>query len=179
MRTPQGILAVAGFGALALLAACNSSGGGTSGQPAGGGMTVSVQNVSGTGQVLVDAQGRTLYTSDQEQAAGKILCASSACQAIWTPLTVGMGQQPSGPSGVSGKLGTEKRPDGSLQVTFRGGPLYTFTFDHSAGQVNGNGQKDSFDGTNFVWRAATASGVAAQPTSGASTPGYGGGGYGY
>ena len=46
-------------------------------------------------------------------------------------------------------LGTIKRPDGSTQVVLDGRPLYTFSFDHGAGQVGGDGQTDSFDGTEL------------------------------
>lgn len=176
MNYAHGWLAIAGIGAAALVAGCSSSGG-TQSESAGGGMTVAVDNISG-GQVLVDSSDHALYTSDQE-ASGKIVCSTSDCAAIWTPLTVPKGQQPTGPSTVQSKLGTIKRPDGSIQVTYKGGPLYTFTFDHGADQVNGDGTKDSFNGTNFTWHVATASGAVA-PGTGASTPGYGGGnGYGY
>lgn len=173
-------LAAAALGALALVAACSSSGGGSGGsaQAGGSGMTVSVRNAS-SGQLLVNSSGRTLYMSDQEKAAGKVLCASSDCEAIWTPLTLPKGQQPTGPSSIAGMLGTERRPDGTLQVTFKGGPLYTFTFDHSAGDVNGN-TSDSFNGRHFTWHAASANGAATAPTTGGSSPSYGGGGgYGY
>jgi predicted lipoprotein with Yx(FWY)xxD motif len=123
--------------------------------------------------VLVDSRGRTLYLSDQERAAGKVLCATSDCLAIWTPLTVAMGHKPTGPADVAGKLGTVTRPNGVSQVTFRGSPLYTFSFDHSAGSVNGNGKRDSFGGTDFTWHAANAGGNLVAPTSGPSTPGHG------
>src|SRR5919197_6582203 len=166
MNKARSWLAVAGLGAVALVAGCSSGGGNT--DQAGGGMTIAVRHISG-GDVLVNSDGRALYTSDQE-ASGKIVCSTSDCAAIWTPLTVAKGQQPTGPSGVAGKLGTVKRPDGSIQVTYKGGPLYTFTFDHSAGQVNGDGTKDSFDGTNFVWHAATATGAAVAPGGGSSSP---------
>jgi predicted lipoprotein with Yx(FWY)xxD motif len=177
----RGCLAAAAIGALAL-AGCSSSSKGSpaASAPAGGGSgntTVAVRSVSGTGDVLVDAKGRTLYISDQEMT-GKILCSSDACTAIWTPLTVVAGKQPSGPTQVSSMLATVKRPDGSLQVAFNGAPLYTFSFDHAAGDVGGNGQKDSFGGTDFTWQIAIASGVAPAPTtSNASTPNYGNGGY--
>ncbi len=137
--------------------------------------TVAIRTISGTGDVLVDAKGRTLYVSDQEMTGNKVLCSSDACTAIWTPLTVPAGQTPTGPSSVSSMIATVKRPDGSAQVEFNGAPLYTFTFDHSAGAVGGNGQKDSFDGTNFTWHAATATGVAAAPSTSSDT---GNGGYG-
>lgn len=163
------------------IAACSSSSkspaapGGSApvnGSPAN--TTVAIRSISGTGDVLVDAKGRTLYTSDQE-TGNKILCSSDACTAIWTPLTVPAGQKPTGPTSVSSMIATVKRPDGALQVAFNGAPLYTFTFDHAAGAVGGNGQKDSFDGTNFTWHTATATGVAAAPSTSADT---GSGGYG-
>lgn len=169
-------LAVTGFATLALVAGCSSSGGSSSGAGAGGGMTVSAKTISGA-TVLVDGSGRSLYFSDQEKAADKVLCASSACQAIWTPLTVPAGQQPTGPAAVMGELGTMHRPGGGRQVTLNGAPLYTFSFDHSAGQLNGDNQKDSFDGTNFTWQAAAVSGAVAPASSTNPTSG-GGGGYG-
>ena len=156
-------------GVLALVASCSSSAGNNQPNQAGGSTTVAVRDVSGD-QVLVNSSGRTLYTSDQEKAAGKILCSSRDCLAIWTPLTLAKGQQPTGPSGVS--LSTVSRPDGSTQVEFNGGPLYTFSFDHAAGDVKGENTKDSFAGTNFTWHSATTSGAVA-PNSGQSSPGYG------
>jgi len=173
----------AGIGALVLAGCSSKSDNGSPAQPAQGGgssnMTVATRNVSGTGDVLVDGKGRTLYTSEQEMS-GKILCSTKDCLAIWTPLTVDAGQKPTGPSAVSAKLGTVKRPDGASQVAFNGEPLYTFSFDHAAGDVSGEGQKDSFNGTSFVWHAATASGLAAPaPSSGQSSSDTGGGYGGY
>jgi predicted lipoprotein with Yx(FWY)xxD motif len=175
------LLGIGGAGVLAL-AACSSSGGSSSGAtPAsGGGTTVAVRSVSGTGNVLTDAQGHTLYASEQE-ANGKVMCTSSACLTFWQPLVVADGM-PSGPSSITAKLTTVARPDGKMQVALNGTPLYTFTEDHSAGQVSGNGFKDSFGSQHFTWHVATPSGIAiapASPSGGASTSGgYGGGGYG-
>lgn len=129
-----GAAMAAGVGVLALVASCSSSSGNSQPNQAGGGTTVAVRDVSGD-QVLVNSSGRSLYTSDQEKAAGKILCSSRDCLAIWTPLTLAKGQQPTGPSGVS--LSIVSRPDGSTQVEFNGGPLYTFSFDHAAGDAKG------------------------------------------
>jgi predicted lipoprotein with Yx(FWY)xxD motif len=177
MINTRGWVAVAGLGALVLVAGCSSSAGARSDQ-SDGATTVSVRDVAGVGKVLADAHGRTLYTSDQERAAGRILCASGACTAIWTPLTVAKGAKPTAPSGVSAGLGTVSRPDGSRQVAFMGEPLYTFSFDHSAGEVKGNGVQDSFGGTAFTWHAATADGAQVAPASTSPTvPGYGPGGY--
>jgi predicted lipoprotein with Yx(FWY)xxD motif len=182
MTIKTGLLVAAGIGALALAGCSSKSDNGSSAQPAQGGgssnMTVATRNVSGTGDVLVDAKGRTLYTSEQEMS-GKIICSTDDCTAIWTPLTVGAGQKPTAPSAVSAKLTTVKRPDGASQVAFNGEPLYTFSFDHAAGDVSGEGQRDDFNGTHFVWHAVTPSGaVAPAPTSSQSSSdtsgGYGG-----
>jgi predicted lipoprotein with Yx(FWY)xxD motif len=167
----RGLVGLAGVGVL-VAAGCSSSGGG-GGTPTGGGgqpggPTVSLRTAGGMSNVLADSMGRTLYTSDEE-SAGKILCTTSDCAAIWTPLTVSTGQQPTGPDSISGKLTTFKRPDGKTQVALDGKPLYTFSFDHGAGQVNGNGTKDSFNGTNFTWHAATSAGLASTAPAPSST----------
>lgn len=177
------LLAAAGIGTVVIAGCSSSSNSSPSTTPAAqaggnGGTTVAVRNESGVGNVLVNSQGHTLYVSDQEKS-GKVLCVKADCTAIWSPLTVGPGQHPSGPSSLMGKLSTVARPDGTRQVTLNGAPLYTFSFDHSAGQAQGNGQKDSFDGTSFTWHAATATSAAVPAQSSPpSSGGYGGGGYG-
>jgi predicted lipoprotein with Yx(FWY)xxD motif len=179
----RAVLPTLAIGVLAL-AGCGSNGGSSSSTASGGGQgSGAVVNVSDAGgqKVLVNSAGRALYVSDQEK--NQVLCTSGACDAIWSPLTVSDKNDvtTSGPLGK--ELGTTSRPDGSMQVTFEGRPLYTFSFDHAAGQVNGDGQQDSFDGTNFTWHAATPSGAAAaakapSAPSSSSSP-YGGGGYNY
>src|SRR5207302_4352416 len=99
------------------------------------------------GRILVDAQGMTLYHLTAEQN-GKFICTSTACLHVWHPLTEQAGGTP---SGSVGSLATIKRPDGSVQLTYKGQPLYTFAQDQVAGQTNGQGIKDV--GT---WMAVTA-----------------------
>ena len=164
-------LPVLAIGVMAL-AGCGSDGdssseaGDTSGST---GTTVSVRD-AGDDQVLATSGGLTLYVSDQEQ--GEVLCASSACEEVWVPLTVPSGRQPSGPGELEGDLTTVERPDGSSQVALEGQPLYTFSFDHAAGDVNGDGETDSFDGVDFTWHVAT-------PTGEVPARSDGGGGYDY
>ena len=125
--------------------------------------------------VLVDAQGMTLYALSGEQN-GKFICSTSACEGVWHPLTVSPGTTPSG----SVSLGTVKRPNGSVQVTYNGMPLYTFAQDHAAGEANGQGVKDV--GT---WSAVTpsssgsAGGAAPSPSTPSTTSGGESGGYNY
>jgi predicted lipoprotein with Yx(FWY)xxD motif len=175
-------LPAAAIGVL-VLAGCSSSksGGDTQSSATAGSasMTVTIRDASGHKGVLTNADGRTLYDSDQEN--GNVLCKSSACLAIWTPLTVSAGTTPTGPAQLAGKLTTMKRPDGKTQVALAGKPLYTFSFDHGAGQVGGDGQKDSFDGTHFTWHvaAATGSGGGAPAPAPSPSPSSSGGGYNY
>lgn len=179
--TRVGIFAV-GLGLALAGCATGSSGttGGSGGAPAqAGGATVSTHDVAGVGTVLVGADGRTLYFADQE-ANGQIKCMNS-CVNYWVPVTVTSGTAPTAGSGVTGTLATVNRPDGSVQVTYDGKPLYSFTVDNEPGRANGNGYQDSFDGTDFTWHVVTPSGAvstgaAPSDTSGAGD-GYGGGGY--
>jgi predicted lipoprotein with Yx(FWY)xxD motif len=145
--------------ALSLLAACS---GGT------GPVTVNVRDLPGTGGVLVDSAGRTLYTTDRE-ADGTVRCVAD-CVATWVPLTVPAGTIPTGGAGVSGVLATVSRPDGADQVTYNGRPLYTFLPDGGAGKSGGNGVHDSFGGTDFVWQAAAADGSAPPPVDNGGGP---------
>lgn len=94
--------------------------------------------------VLTNTKGLTLYSLSVEKN-GKFICTGS-CTSTWIPLTVSAGTKPKGPVA----LGTIKRPEGKIQVTFKGLPLYTFDGDSAKGQANGEGFKDV--GT---WHAAT------------------------
>jgi predicted lipoprotein with Yx(FWY)xxD motif len=164
---------------LLVLAACGSGGGTASAtSPASSsGTTVTVRDAGGM-SMLATSTGRTLYSSDQEQ--GKVLCQSGDCTAVWAPLTVSAGQAPTASAGLTHDLTTVKRSDGTRQVAFDGRPLYTFSFDHSIGQVNGDGQTDSFDGTDFTWHAAVApTGATSSPSSSPSSGSSSGGRYGY
>ena len=97
--------------------------------------------------ILVNNRGRSLYALSVERH-GRFICTNMACLSFWTPLTVAKGVKPAGVSG----LGTVKRPDGKIQVAYRGAPLYTFYLDRKRGDVKGNGFKDV--GT---WHAVAAS----------------------
>jgi predicted lipoprotein with Yx(FWY)xxD motif len=114
--------------------------------------------------ILVNRRGITLYHLSVEKR-GKFICTGS-CLSLWHPLVVARGTTPAG----ARNLGTVKRPDGRLQVTYKGGPLYTFVEDRKPGDVRGNGFKDV-----GVWRPAVvgkAAAAQAPPTTGG---GYGGG----
>jgi hypothetical protein len=106
----------------------------------------------------------TLYSLSGEHN-GKFICTSSACLQVWHPLSASTGT----PSGSVGSLGTVKRSDGTVQVTYKGMPLYTFAQDQSPGEAKGQGIKDV--GTWTAVTVGSASNSSSAPTSApASTP---------
>ena len=105
---------------------------------AASGSTVEAKPVGSLGTVLVaGTNGMTVYTFSQDvKDSGKSNCTGS-CITTWPAVTVADGATPSAGSGVSGKLATIKRDDGSTQVTYNGLPLYFFSNDHAPGDSNG------------------------------------------
>jgi predicted lipoprotein with Yx(FWY)xxD motif len=169
------LIAGAALAASLALAACGDNSSEETAAPAGGGgQTVALKSIDGIGDVLVDAGGKALYASDVE-SDGKVHC-TDGCTSFWEPLTLDSGS-PTAADGV-GKLGVIKRADGARQVTADGKLLYTFSED-SAGEVEGNGFSDDFDGEHFTWNAVLAGGKLASSSSGDNQDGYSSGGNGY
>ena len=74
------------------------------------------------GKVLVGANGRTLYLFTADKGT-KSACYGQ-CASYWPPLIAG---KPTAGTGLNASmLGTTKRKDGKLQVTYHGHPLYFF-----------------------------------------------------
>jgi predicted lipoprotein with Yx(FWY)xxD motif len=100
--------------------------------PAGHTGTVATRHTS-LGDVLVDAQGRTLYLFEKD--AGMTSACSGACASIWPPLTATQAVAGSGLSAT--KLSVAKQPGGASDVTYAGHPLYTYVGDTQPGQTKG------------------------------------------
>jgi len=175
------IAGLAAAAAAGLVAACGSGGtsqaaGPASPAAASHGTVISVRKLAGIGSVLVDRSGKTVY-SPQQEAHGMIVC-TGGCLSFWMPVKASRGAALHGSNGVTGTLGTIRRPgDGQTQLTYDGKPLYTFRLDQAPGQAHGNNFTDHFGGTSFTWHAITASGAAAQTGSSGSSGGYSGPGY--
>jgi predicted lipoprotein with Yx(FWY)xxD motif len=105
---------------------------------------------SALGSYLVDAQGHTLYIFDKDER-GESYC-NGACAAVWPPLeTESMPQAAPGVDGAA--LGTTKRDDGDLQVTYHGRPLYYYAADASTpGRTKGQ-EVDQFGAEWYVLAA--------------------------
>lgn len=106
--------------------------------PSSGAAGTVVNAASGSvGPYLTGANGRTLYTFKPD-SANTSTC-TGGCAANWPPFSVGTGSSLTAGDGVSGKLTSFARPDGTLQVAYNGAPLYYFASDAKAGDTNGQG----------------------------------------
>src|SRR5262249_51520707 len=131
----------------------------------------SAQNSSLGGKILVTASGRTLYHDSSEKK--NVVKCLGACATQWPPLVIAAGAKPvPGPGVTASLLGTVKRPDGKLQVTYAGLPLYLFAGDKKAGDVKGQG-------LSGLWHALTPAGAVVTKSvtvsSGGGTSGSGSG----
>ena len=153
--------ASAGLAAMALMAAaCAGTGAASADGSAGSSVRVvsspstsssstalKTRKINGV-TVLTNAKGFTLYWFAPDTST-KSNC-NGSCAAIWPPVK---GPVTAGP-GVTGKLGTIKRSDGSTQATYDGHPLYTYVGDTAPGQARGNG----LNLNGGLWHEVTVSG---------------------
>ena len=96
--------------------------------------TVSVASNAKLGTILVDGSGRTLYLFEKDTAPQSTCYA--ACATFWPPLLTNAA--PVAGTGVNASLlGTTKRTDGTLEVTYSGHPLYYVVTDHNPGDASG------------------------------------------
>ncbi|MFJ6085447.1 hypothetical protein ACIQI8_29040 [Streptomyces sp. NPDC092369] len=112
--------------------------------------------VGGTGDVVTDGNGMTLYRYDKDESNPSKWTCSGTCTNTWIPVIVQDSPQDSPQDSVrtsgvqKSLLGTVHR-DGKPQLTLAGWPLYRYSGDTAAGQVNGQGK----DGQ---WHAVTPAG---------------------
>jgi predicted lipoprotein with Yx(FWY)xxD motif len=96
---------------------------------------VSVASVDGLGPVLVNSEGKVLYTFVPDKAK-KVTCVGG-CAAVWPPLKLS-GSKAAGSGSVKASLlGSDPDPSGGNVVTYAGWPLYTYVADTGPGVANG------------------------------------------
>ena len=147
-------------------------------QSANAGAKVAVAR-TGLGRILVDGRGRTLYLFEKD-THGKSLCAGQ-CASFWPPLITS--GKPFAVAGAKASLlGTTRRADGRLQVTYGRHPLYTFVKDTRKGQTAGEG----LDVFGAEWYTISPAGAKVENDAASSAPASSGagsysspGGYGY
>jgi predicted lipoprotein with Yx(FWY)xxD motif len=112
---------------------------------------VKVSNTPDLGKVIVDSKGMTLY--DFHKDKGTTSACYGECAAVWPPLLTS--GEPKAQGGAEASLlGTTKRKDGTVQVTYNGHPVYGFVEDKKPGETNGN----DFKGFGAQWYALEPNG---------------------
>lgn len=112
-----------------------------------------VTDNSAFGSILTDKEGRTLYFFAVD-ADGQSGC-SGDCETNWPIYSdTTAAADPS----INADLGTITRPDGKIQATYKGWPLYYYAGDANSGDVNGDG----VGGTWFVAKPDYAIMLASQ-----------------
>ncbi len=167
------VVAWCGIAAAALgLAACGTtsygSGASSTTRPPPGhsaSSTVGTRTIDPVGAVLIGSNGRTLFYLSTETSTS-IQC-TGACTSTWTPYVVAKASSPTKPASVHGSLSTTTRPNGAMQVTFDGHPVYFYAGDSGPGQAKGLG----IEGTWFV--LSTTSSPGAQHTTTTTGTNYG------
>ena len=114
---------------------------------AGSSTVLKTMTIGGT-KVLTNAKGFTVYSFAPDTAT-KSNC-NGSCATYWPPVK---GPATAG-TGVTGKLGTITRSDGTKQATYNGRPLYTYVGDSAPGQARGN----NLNLNGGLWHEVTTSG---------------------
>lgn len=112
---------------------------------------VKVINTPDLGKVIVDSNDMTLY--DFHKDKGTTSACYGECAVAWPPLLTSGEPKATGGAEQS-LLGTTKRKDGTVQVTYKGHPVYGFVEDNKPGETNGN----DFNGFGAQWYALLPNG---------------------
>jgi predicted lipoprotein with Yx(FWY)xxD motif len=91
------------------------------------------------GNAITTSGGKTLYLFRADY--GTTSACYGQCAVYWPPL-ITTGKPVAAGKVITSLLGTIKRKDGKLQVTYKGHPLYTFVEDKKPGQTAGEGSKN-------------------------------------
>jgi predicted lipoprotein with Yx(FWY)xxD motif len=161
-------LAATAVAALALALTACSGGGGTDPYASAGslpaappevltaptGTVLTANSTAQLGVVVIDGLGWTLYRSDADSADPPTATCVDACATAWPPVLA----EPGTPLSLEGveqqDVGTVVRPDGGVQVTVGGWPVYRHAADPQPGATDGHGK----DG----WSAVTPTGARAE-----------------
>src|SRR4051794_38051096 len=102
------------------------------------GAKVALRKVS-FGTVLVGPNSHTVYLFLKDK--GTTSQCNGKCAVVWAPLTTS-GQPQAGSGLKASLLGTTKRNDGTMQVTYGGHPIYYYDDDKKPGMTEGEGKKE-------------------------------------
>ena len=167
MRTTRWTTATTALAAGFLLTGCGGGGDGGGGfassSPGGDGASAALATAdSDLGEIVVDAEGRSVYVFDEDEPGSGESACTGGCLEQWPPVLAD-DEEPTA-EGVDAELGTLERDDGALQLTLDGSPLYRFAGDGSPGDVTGQAVGD-------VWWVVAPDGekITEAPTGGSDS----------
>jgi predicted lipoprotein with Yx(FWY)xxD motif len=112
--------------------------------------------------VIASVHGYSLYMFAKDKKGGKSTCYGQ-CAKVWPPLLTSGRPGAVRGSGVNSKLlGTTRRSDGKLEVTYNGWPLYLYAPDRKPGDINGEGANQF----GAPWYLMNTAGNLVKPKSG-------------
>lgn len=125
--------------------------------PAAGAAVIKVAP-SKLGQIVVGEKDLTVYYYTKDVKDSGVSACVGGCLTAWPPV-VTTSATPT-VEGVTGKVGTITTPDGKMQVTINGMPIYYYAKDKAAGEVVGQG-------VGSVWYVVAPSGemITTPPSS--------------
>jgi predicted lipoprotein with Yx(FWY)xxD motif len=112
---------------------------------------------SADGRVLVDNEGHSVYLFEKDES-GESYC-GGACAAVWPPLATSTAPR-AGVGVQDAALGTIKRSDGDMQVTYHGHPLYYYAADAS---TPGKTKGEDIDQFGDSWYLVGSQGQPVEP----------------
>ena len=108
---------------------------------------------SPSGTYVADSTGRAVYILEGDATGTKC---TGECLAAWPPVVAASATPGPGAGGLQASIGTVQRPDGTLQLTFNGQPLYHHAKDTGPGTTSGQAVKDAWG----EWYLVAPNGVA-------------------
>lgn len=121
--------------------------------PAAAGPTTLGVATSDLGEIVVDAKGMSVYYFTKDVADSGVSACTEDCLVAWPPV-ISETETPE-VEGVTGEVGTIETPEGQLQMTINGMPIYYFNKDLAAGDINGQAVGD-------VWYVVAPDGTMIQ-----------------
>lgn len=119
------------------------------------GTILTANSTAQLGTVVIDGLGRTLYRFEQDTTQPPTSTCVDRCATTWPPVLA----EPGTPLVVEGvaqdAIGTVTRPDGGVQITIAGRPVYRYSADPAPGATDGHGVDDA-------WFAVTPEGARAE-----------------
>lgn len=105
-------------------------------------LALRTESLPGAGAYVTDGSGQALYILEGEDDPSACV---DACEEEWPPFAVTSGEPTAqGEELQEDLIGTVERPDGTMQITYDGHPLYFYHDDQGPGDTRGQHVEDQW-----------------------------------